>query len=342
MNDDFDPNAAPGPDAGIFGLPYARERCRLVLVPVPWDLTTSYRAGTAHGPGLVLQASSQLDLFDLELGKAYAQGYFLDPIPAELLARNEALRPAADRLRALDHGDSAAAEILAEINAACEQMNAWVYAQAQAVLAEGKLLGLLGGDHSVPYSAIRAVSERHGGDFGVLHVDAHADLRVAYEGFVHSHASIMHNVMSAPWRPRRLVQVGIRDFCEQEYELIRDRPGEITTFFDRPLKSRMLRGEAFAAIADEIVAALPTKVYVSFDIDGLDPTLCPSTGTPVPGGLSFQQAAYLIKRVAQAGVTIIGFDLNEVAPGPDGDEWDANVAARVLYKLIGFALSARP
>jgi agmatinase len=342
MNDDFDPNAAPGPDAGIFGLPFPRERCRLVLVPVPWDLTTSYRAGTAHGPGLVLQASSQLDLFDLELGKAYAQGYFLDPIPAELLARNEALRPAADRLRALDHGDPAAAEIVAEINAACEQMNAWVYAQARAVLAEGKLLGLLGGDHSVPYSAIRAVSERHGGDFGVLHVDAHADLRVAYEGFVHSHASIMHNVMSAPWRPRRLVQVGIRDFCEQEYELIRGRPGEITTFFDRPLKSRMLRGEPFAAIADEIVAALPTKVYVSFDIDGLDPTLCPGTGTPVPGGLRFDEALELLAALHRGGKTIVGFDLNEVSgggpPASWTSEWDGNVGARLLYKLCGWSM----
>lgn len=342
MHDDFDPNAAPGPDAGIFGLPFARERCRLVLLPVPWDLTTSYRAGTAYGPALVLQASAQIDLFDLELGKAYNQGYFLEPIPGELLARNEALRPAADRLRSLEHDDPAAPALRAEINAACEEMNAWVYTKARAVLAEGKQLGLLGGDHSTPYGAIRAVSERHGGDCGVLHIDAHADLRVAYEGFVHSHASIMHNVMTAPWRPKKLVQVGIRDFCEQEYTFIRDRPQEITTFFDRRLKSRMLRGEAFAAIADEIVAALPTKVYVSFDIDGLDPTLCPGTGTPVPGGLGFDEALELLAALHRGGKTIVGFDLNEVSGGgpPESwtSEWDGNVGARLLYKLCGWSM----
>lgn len=342
MHDDFDPNAAPGPDAGIFGLPFARERCRLVLLPVPWDLTTSYRAGTAHGPALVLQASGQIDLFDLELGKAYNQGYFLEPIPGELLARNEALRPAADRLRTLEHDDPAAPVLRAEINAACEEMNAWVYTKARAVLAEGKQLGLLGGDHSTPYGAIRAVSERHGGDFGVLHIDAHADLRVAYEGFVHSHASIMHNVMSAPWGPKKLVQVGIRDFCEQEYTYMSERPQEIVTFFDRRLKSRMLRGEAFAAIADEIVAALPGKVYVSFDIDGLEPTLCPGTGTPVPGGLGFDEALELLAALHRGGKTIVGFDLNEVSGGgpPESwtSEWDGNVGARVLYKLCGWSM----
>ena len=93
-------------------------------------------------------------------------------------------------------------------------------------------------------------------------------------------------------------------------------------------RERELRVQASGELGHDVAAALPEKVYVSFDIDGLDPALCPSTGTPVPGGLTFQQAAYLLKRVVLAGTTIIGFDLNEVAPGPDGDEWDANVGAR--------------
>ncbi len=343
---DFDPNAAPGPDAGIFGLPYPRERCRVVLVPVPWDLTTSYRAGTAHGPALIERASSQLDLFDLEVGRAYTQGYFLDPIPGELLARNDALRPAADRLRELhadEHADpNEVAAIVAEINAACEAMNEWVHAQVKSALDAGKFVGVVGGDHSVPYAAIKAHSERHGGDFGVLHVDAHADLRPAYEGFVHSHASIMYNVMTADWRPRRLVQVGIRDFCEQEYDLIRARPAEIHTIFDRHLKTRQMRGESFASIADEIVRELPAKIYISFDIDGLHATLCPNTGTPVPGGLQFDEAMELLAAIHRAGKTIIGFDLNEVSGGGPPDtwtsEWDGNVGARVLYKLCGWSM----
>lgn len=219
-------------------------------------------------------------------------------------------------------------------------MNAWVYTRARAVLAEGKQLGLLGGDHSTPYGAIRAVSERHGGDFGVLHIDAHADSRVAYEGFVHSHASIMHTVMTAPWRPRSLCRSVSATSASRSTRLSGDRPQEVTTFFDRRLKSRMLRGEAFAAIADEIVAALPTKVYVSFDIDGLDPRA--GTGTPVPGGLGFDEALELLAALHRGGKTIVGFDLNEVSGGGSPESWTSeagwNVGARLLYKLCGWSM----
>jgi agmatinase len=103
--------------------------------------------------------------------------------------------------------------------------------------------------------------------------------------------------------------------------------------------ARRLGGETWATQCARIVADLPRAVYLSFDIDGLDPTLCPNTGTPVPGGLTFHQATYLIAEVVRSGRRIVGFDLNEVAPGPDGDEWDANVGMRVLYKMIGWAVS---
>ncbi len=342
----FDPNAAYGSGGGIFGLPFTPDECRVTLVPVPWDLTTSYRAGTAYGPALIEQASHQVDLFDVELGNAYACGYHLAPIPPELQARNAALRPAASRLRALrDHGEGdtpAAMTLLAEINAACADMNAWVYTAAQSALAAGRLVGVVGGDHSVPLSAIRAVCERYGSEVGILHIDAHADLRAAYEGFVYSHASIMYNVMTAPWRPQRLVQVGIRDFCEEEYEFIKADPAAIRTFFDASLKARQHRGEHFAAIAAEIVAALPAQVYVSFDIDGLDPTLCPNTGTPVPGGLRFDEATLLLAEIHRAGKRIVGFDVSEVSGGGPPEtwtnEWDGNVGARILYKLCGWSV----
>src|SRR5206468_706031 len=94
-------------------------------------------------------------------------------------------------------------------------------------------------------------------------------------------------------------------------------------------------------LCDEIVAVLPSEVYLSFDIDGLDPTLCPNTGTPVPGGLSFQQVCGLLRVLVESGRRIVGLDVNEVAPGADGDEWDANVGARLLYKMIGWALRSR-
>jgi agmatinase len=212
-----------------------------------------------------------------------------------------------------------------------------VYATVKGLLAMGKSIALVGGDHSTPFGAIRAVAEAHPG-VGILHVDAHADLRDAYEGFTYSHASIMHNVMTRIGGVARLVQVGIRDFCEDESEMIAKSNGRIRTHFDAELAARRFEGATWKECVERIIADLPERVYVSFDIDGLDPTLCPHTGTPVPGGLSFPEASYLVGAVARSGRRIVGVDVNEVVPGPDGDEWDGNVGARLLYKMIGWML----
>ena len=129
----------------------------------------------------------------------------------------------------------------------------------------------------------KAIAEKFG-DFGILQIDAHCDLREAYEGFVYSHASIMYNALEEIPAITRLVQVGIRDYCEEEWEYIRQSNGRIVTYFDKDIKERQYEGDNWKAIADEIIQQLPEKVYLSFDIDGLDPKLCPNTGTPVQGG----------------------------------------------------------
>ena len=118
--------------------------------------------------------------------------------------------------------------------------------------------------------------------------------------------------------------------------MIEKSNGRIKTFFDDEMAARKERGATFAELADEIVAELPDQVYLSWDIDGLDPTLCPGTGTPVPGGLSWNEAIGLLRAIRRAKKRIVGLDLCEVAPGET--EWDANVGARLLYKMIGFAL----
>ena len=201
---------------------------------------------------------------------------------------------------------------------------------------------MLGGDHSSPEGNIRAVCEAHPGEIGVLHIDAHADLRVAYQGFERSHASIMYNVMSAKWKPKQLVQVAIRDFSAEEHALIESRP-DIETFFDLNLKRELFQGKTWNDICARIASHLPKKIYVSFDIDGLSPEYCPHTGTPVPGGLTFDQANYLLAQLVANGKEIAGFDLNEVAPGgSESDEWDGNVGARLLYKMCGWAVMSRP
>jgi agmatinase len=257
------------------------------------------------------------------------------PLPAQVRAWNDEAKAAAKPIIEAA-GASADGAALAQVNALCERMNGWVYDTTSHWLAKGKTVGLVGGDHSTPFGCIRAHAERYPG-LGVLHLDAHADLRDAYEGFTWSHASIMHNVIERIPGVAKLVQVGIRDFGEAEYDAVQASNGRIHTFFEHRLARARLDGMPWREQVDAIVAELPSRIYLSWDIDGLDPTLCPHTGTPVPGGLSFMQAVALLEGVVRAGKTIVGFDLNEVAPGPD-DEWDGNVGARLLYKMIGWAL----
>ncbi len=339
----IDPNAAAAAD-GIYGLPFTPEQAKVVLIPVPWEATVSYGSGTADGPAAILEASRQVDLLDRETGKPYEAGIAMVEISAEVRAwSDEARRLAAPVLEAggVGAGQPELLKAAAAVNALSEQMNAWVYKQAAHWLDQGKLIGIVGGDHSTPFGAIRAVAEHHPG-VGVLHIDAHADLRNAYEGFTWSHASIMHNVATRLPAVSRLVQVGVRDYCEEENDLIEASHGRIRTYFDADMRRRLLDGDTWTSIARGIVADLPSVVYVSFDIDGLDPALCPHTGTPVLGGLSFSEASSILRSIVESGRRIVGFDLNEVAPDPQGrDQWDGNVGARVLYKQIGYALMSQ-
>jgi agmatinase len=332
---DIDPNAAAG-GTGIFGLDATPEEARVVLVPAPFDATTSYRPGAASGPRAILEASCQIDLHDREAGDPWRAGIALDEPPAGIVDRAGEARRLVESLR-----ESPDAARLSRVNALCGEVNELVRAAVGRWLDAGKLVGTLGGDHAMAFGAIQAHAERYP-DFGVLHVDAHADLRRDYEGFTWSHASVMEAVSRLLPQVSRLVQVGVRDYCEEEARRIADSDGRIVTFFDADLHRRLFTGHAWASLVAEIIAPLPEQVYVSFDIDGLDPKLCPHTGTPVPGGLSFNQAGFLLQALAQSGRRIIGFDLVEVAPGPDGDEWDGNVGARLLYKLAGFALQSAP
>ena len=338
----FDPNSAASPGSGIFCLPHTPEEAKVVLLPVPWEVTTSYRTGTAGGPAAILAASRQIDLYDVETGRPWMAGIAMLGEDAQIRSWNAEARALAEPvIEAGGAGDDVElASAVMRVNAMGAKLNAWVRDQVAKWLDAGKLVGIVGGDHSVPFGAIEAIADRHPG-LGVLHVDAHADLRDSYEGFTWSHASIMFNVATKLPDVARIVQVGIRDLCEAEVDVILSSSRRIVTHYDAELSTRRMAGESWAGQCEQIVEALPAEVYVSFDIDGLDPALCPHTGTPVPGGLSFPEAQFLIGAVVRSGRRIVGFDLNEVAPGPAGDEWDANVGMRLLYKMIGWALRSQ-
>lgn len=332
----FDPDAAAVGETGIYGLPFQPEDSRVVVVPVPFEATTSYGGGTSNGPLAVFEASKQVDLFDQETGRPYAAGIAMLDVPKNVLRWNAAAKKIAatviEKGGVVDRKTRAAAE---KVNEYGERVNEWVYEQTRAQLDAGRMPVILGGDHAVPFGAIRAYAEDYPG-LGILHLDAHADLRDAYEGFTWSHASIFNNVMRKIDKVGKLVQVGVRDLGQSERAMIDGSKGRIVTFYDADLAARKEEGVPFARLADEIVAALPDDIYLSWDIDGLDPTLCPGTGTPVPGGLSWNEAVGLLRAIRRSGKRIVGLDLCEVSPGET--EWDANVGARLLYKMIGFAL----
>lgn len=367
----FDPDAAAQPGTGVFGLPHTFDQAGCVLIPAPFDATTSYGGGASSGPEAILAASAQVDLFDLQFGRVYEFGLFMQDIDEEMLKRSQAARALAEPIIEKGGADPENADdraILKKVDQASEWMNSEVYSRVKHVLEAGRVPGLIGGDHSTPFGAIKACAERAaaaGEPLGILHIDAHMDLRESFEGFTWSHASIMFNVLRRIPNVRRLVQVGIRDFGEGELRVaaepapaqsspvnpndswmtdhpVHSGPGtpgtRVVTHFDLDLFKRHSRGEAWEATCQQILSALPRLVYISFDIDGLDPALCPNTGTPVPGGLTFNHAGILLEALARSGRRVVGFDLNEVCPAADeSNEWDANVGARVLYKLCGCA-----
>lgn len=340
----FDPNAAASAESGIFGLPTSESEAALVLIPVSWEATTSYGGGTSDGPAAILEASKQVDLFDGDVLKPYEPGIFMQEDSSEIPGWNKKARSLAQEIIAVGgeiEGNPQLEASLKAVNEYSARVNDTVASQTRKLLNQGKLVGVVGGDHSVPFGALQAMAEKHP-SFGILHFDAHLDLRVAYEGFAWSHASIMYNVLQKIPAVTQLVQVGIRDYCEQEWNYTIEQGQRVRVFTDRDCARRKFQGETWAKIAQDIVAKLPNEVWVSFDIDGLDPRFCPNTGTPVPGGLDFQEANYVLGELVRSGRKIIGFDLNEVAPSSDeSDEWDANVGARLLYKLCAWTFASQ-
>ncbi len=340
----IDPNAKATSADGIYGLPFKEGEAKVVFLPIPWDVTTSYQAGTSSGPGAILQASEQIDFFDLDYVDAYQAGLYMKKESAKIRKMNKEGRLLAKKI--IDADDESMAKNktlqanLKKVNALCDQLNEEVYNQTKAHLDNDQISVVVGGDHATPFGAIKAYAEKYPG-LGVLHFDAHSDTRIAYMGFQNSHASIMHNVMEKIPQVGKLVQVGIRDFCEQEFEYTRDSK-KIDIYFDQHLTQRKLNGESFMKIAQEIVSKLPKQVYISFDIDGLDPRFCPNTGTPVPGGLDYPEVIYIINEVVRSGRQLVGFDLVEVAPSTKNknDEWDANVGMRLLYKMTSASLAS--
>ena len=337
MSDNFDPNGVGIANGNIFGFPVNQENANIVITPIPWDATASYGKGTSNGPQAILDASTQLDFYHFQLEKAWETKVFMSPISKEWKKINDDLcLRGMEYIRFLEAGGALENSpefslLIQEINEAQIALKNNLKEKAIQLIQEGKIPVVLGGEHSTPLGLIEAIDSQNQA-FGILQIDAHADLRDAYEGFQQSHASIMFNVVNNCKNLQKLVQVGIRDVAQSEIDLI-EQSSKITTFFDWKIKQELYEGKTWKSIVNDIIQELPQRVYISFDIDGLKPYLCPNTGTPVAGGFELEEINYLFFSLIDAGKEIIGFDLNEVGDDSSSD-WDANVGARALWNLV--------
>lgn len=337
MND-FDPEGTFTDDSSVFGMPKEMPS-KLSILPAAWEVTTSFRRGTVSAPEALLNATKQMDLYHPYWRKIYEKGVsWNDSLLAETKKMNKEASPyALNVIKAHESGSEVSQQDLERVNISSSKFNELIYEKSLSELEKDKVVGLVGGDHSTPYGLIKALSEKYDGDFSIVHLDAHFDLRDSYQGFKHSHASIMKNVMDLIKAPK-LYQMGLRDFSESEFI----KAQECSNFIlDQEFHDQKLRGKSYETILDSFFKGLSEKVYISFDIDGLSPEFCPNTGTPVPGGFTYNEAVFLVHYLHKKGHQLIGFDLVEISP-KDEDllGLDEIIGSRLLYELSCFGLAS--
>lgn len=323
----FDPSDIGVNNGNIYGFPYREDAAQIHILPVAWEATASFGRGCAKSYETIRQASLQLDFYD-EKGALWKTPIYMQEALGEIL--NSQAAPKAARLiyylenrgQILDR-----MEDFDEINALSKVLNNLVEEACHDLIKEDKKIIILGGDHSVPLGLIKALNKNQ--SFGILHFDAHADLRPGYQGFTYSHASIMHHARQLP-NVESITSVGLRDISPKEAKIIRNDT-HINAYSDKWLAAQRLNSRPFSAVIEEILKKIPKKIYLSFDVDCLDPSLCPNTGTPVPGGLSWHEIQAILDALYYSDIDIVGADLCETGNHP----WDAQVSARILYQFIG-------
>ncbi|MGB0659294.1 MAG: agmatinase [Mangrovicoccus sp.] len=260
------------------------------VIPVPLERTVSYGSGTKNGPQAILEASNELERL-FRGAEPCAAGIVTAP-PIQC--------------------DGPLPQVMARIEAA-----------SLAAVKAGRIPITLGGEHSLSYGAVRGVVAGLDAPIGIVQIDAHADLRLAYQGERHSHASVMRLLAEEDQLP--LAQIGVRALCAEEVEA-RARLNVLA--WDGETIAR--DGLDGLTLPDDF----PEHIYISFDVDGLDPAVLPHTGTPVPGGLSFWQALFALDRLMD-GRKLVGADVVELAPSPDSQASDFT-AAQIAYALMGY------
>ncbi|HUR86344.1 MAG TPA: agmatinase [Solirubrobacteraceae bacterium] len=276
------------------------EGARVLVLPAPLEVTVSYGGGAAAGPAAIVAASTQVELYDREFDGEPALGYGVHTLPSLELDQSNA--------------ETAVGQIAEAV--------------ARAV-ATGKLVVALGGEHTISAGVSRGLLAVRPGPVTVVQIDAHSDLRDSYEGERYSHACVTRRMLEDP-QVERVVQLGIRSIDAEEAAFARANPDRVRVFYAEDVQaggwhdelSRLLEGQ---------------RVHLTIDVDGLDPSVVPATGTPEPGGLSWYEALDVIRTTARAAEHIAIVDCVELAPQPSLHHADFAVA-KLLYKTMTYAL----
>lgn len=285
----------------FLGLPEmycAPERARVLVLPLPLEVTVTYGRGTRDGPQAILRASQQVELYDREFGCEVALEYGVHTLPPLPLPADAA----------------GAVEVIA--------------AETARRAADGRLLVGLGGEHTVTVGLVRGLLRALGGPLTVVQIDAHSDLRAEYEGDPYSHACVARRLLETPG-VEQVLQLGVRSVCPEEVEYTRAHPDRVRVWYAEEVHA--------GDWSEELTARLIGRtVYLTIDVDGLDPSVIPATGTPEPDGLTWAEALEVLRAVARAG-TVVGIDCVELAPVP-GLHAAEFAAAKLTYKAISYAL----
>lgn len=279
--------------------PYcAPDRARVLVLPLPLEVTVTYGSGTRNGPAAIIQASQQVELYDREFGLEVALEYGVHTLPPIPLPDNAA---------------GAVEAIAAEV--------------ARRASHDWLLVGL-GGEHTATVGIVRGLLRVRGGPLTVVQIDAHSDLRNEYEGEPYSHACVARRLLETPG-VEQVLQLGVRSVCPEEVGYARTHPDRVRVWYAEEVHT--------GGWSEELAARLTGRtVYLTIDVDGLDPAIIPATGTPEPDGLTWQEALGILRTVAQTA-KVVGTDCVELTPVP-GLVAAEFAAAKLTYKAISYAL----
>ena len=294
-------SVAPGNFLGLSEPFRTFEAAQALILPMPLEATVSYGRGTANGPGAILEASKQVELYDREHDAEPALDYGIHTLPALDLPADPAA--AVDRI-----ADAVASSA-----------------------GTGKLVVGLGREHTVSAGVSRGLLRAADGPITVVQIDAHSDLRGEYEGSPYSHACVARRMLDDP-RVEQVLQVGVRSVCREEVAFLRDNPERVRTWYAEQVHGGQWRGELVGRLTGR-------DVHLTIDVDGLDPAVVPSTGTPEPDGLSWAEALDVVRTTATAA-RVVGIDCVELAPRADHHAADFAVA-KLVYKSITYAMGSR-